>query len=76
MPNPAQLIHYLAGSTTPSLSLSRMSYSLPRATNMPFLFVQAQLYYISSFYCKRTCQGYFFFPYQGESLLRKDSWTN
>lgn len=60
MYNPAQLIHYLAGSTTPSLTLSHISYSLSRATNMPFPFVQAQLYYISSFYCKRTCQGYFF----------------
>lgn len=29
----------LLGSTTSSLSLSHMSYSLPRGTNMPFLFV-------------------------------------
>ena len=33
MHNPAQLIHHLAGSTTPSLSISHISFFLSKATN-------------------------------------------
>ena len=70
MHNPAQLIHYLAGSTTPSLSLS----PFPEQRICPSsLFRHSYTIYPVSIV--RGLVKVIFLPYQGESLLRKDSQT-